>query len=238
MNNPKISVIMSVHNGGEYLKEAIQSVLNQTCADFEFIIINDGSTDNSLSIINSFQDQRIKLISRENKGLVQSLNEGMKLATGEFIARMDADDISLPERFSRQVEFLKKNPDIYLCGTWAKTIDANDKITGEYTYPPLTHDKIKKYLLLHNSFIHPSVMFKKEVINKVGVYNKKYKHIEDYEFWTRVLKNFKTANLPEFLLKYRINQTGITRSKNLEMRINGLMIRLLVLSRLFLNLPF
>lgn len=237
MDNQKISVIMSVYNGEKYLRKAIESVLAQSYSNFEFIIINDGSTDNSLSIIQSFNDSRIKLISRENKGLINSLNEGINLAVGKYIARMDADDICDIHRLEKQFDYLEKNADIYLCGTWAKAINENDKIVGEYSYPPTTSGKIKKYLLFHNAFIHPSVMFKKEIIKKAGIYNGKYRHVEDYELWTRVLRKFQAANLPEFLLYYRINQGGITRSKNSEMRTRALLVRLLVILRIFLKIP-
>lgn len=237
MNNPKVSVVMSVFNGEKYLHKAIQSVLEQTYDNFEFIIINDGSTDNSESIARSFNDQRIKIISRENKGLVKSLNEGMAMATGKYIARMDADDICDIYRLEKQLNYLEKNNDIDLCGTWAMAIDDADKIIDKYDYPPLAHHEIKKHLLFHNAFIHPSIMFRRGIVEKVGGYSDNYKYIEDYELWTRILRACKSANLPEYLLQYRINQSGITRSKNIKIRVKGLLVRLLVILRIFLKLP-
>ena len=196
---------MSVYDGEKFLEEAVLSVLNQTYKDFEFIIIDDGSTDSSLKMLRSFEkkDERIKLVSRENKGLTRSLNEGIKLAQGEYIARMDGDDISMPKRFEKQIDFLEKNKDIALCGTWAINIDENGNEIGEYK-TPTTNKEIRKMILFHNPFIHPSVMMRKEIINNVGLYNEKIKYAQDYEYWLRIIKKNKMANLNSFLLWYRI----------------------------------
>jgi len=123
INMSKVSVIMSVYNGEKFLSQAIESILSQTFIDFEFIIINDGSHDGSLDIIRSYHDQRMKLISRENRGLISSLNEAISLANGQYLARMDADDVSLPERLARQVSFLDNHSEIAVCGTWAEVIN-------------------------------------------------------------------------------------------------------------------
>lgn len=229
---PKISVIMSVYNGEKFLKESVLSILNQTYADFEFIIINDGSTDLSLEILKDFEekDKRIRLISRENKGLTPSLNEGIKLAQGEYIARMDADDISMPERFEKQITFLEENKEITLCGTWAINIDENGNEIGEYK-TPITNKEIKKNILFHNPFIHPSVMIRKSVFEKVGLYNEEFKHIEDYELWTRVIPRFKTANIQDFLLKYRLTSSGVTKKNRKIMLLKGVVVRILYLIR-------
>lgn len=227
---PKISVVMSVYNGEKFLKESVSSILNQTYRDFEFIIIDDGSTDSSLEILRDFkkEDSRIKLVSRENKGLTRSLNEGIKLAQGEYIARMDSDDISMPERFEKQIAFLEKNKDIALCGTWAINIDENGNEIGKYKTPIMSKE-IKKTILFHNPFIHPSVMIRKEIINNIGVYNEKIKYAQDYEYWLRVIKKNKVANLDDFLLKYRIGKKSMTRRSNMPMRLEGLFMRLVYL---------
>ncbi len=130
--NPKVSVIMSVYNGDKYLREAIESILNQTFTDFEFIIVNDGSTDNSLEIIESYDDERIKTINnKKNIGLTKSLNKALKFAKGKYIARQDADDVSLPNRFEKQVEYLDSHPEVALVGTSVYLIDENGKIIGK-----------------------------------------------------------------------------------------------------------
>jgi len=230
---PKLSVAMSVYNGEEFLKETIASILNQTFANFEFIIIDDGSTDKSKSIIESFNDQRIKLISRENKGLTSSLNEGISLSQGEYIARMDADDIAHPQKFEKQIAFLDKNPEICLGGTWAKMIDKNNNEIGDYK-TPISSKEIRKEVFWHNPFIHSSVMIRKKVLKDLGGYNEKYKTAQDYELWSRLVPKYQTANLPEFLLKYRLLSTGITITKKKSLRYKWLTlkIRLLVLWRL------
>lgn len=227
----KISVVMSVYNGEKYLNEAVESILNQTYRDFEFIIVDDGSTDKSLEILTSFQqkDKRIKLISRENRGLVNSLNEAVKLAQGEYITRMDADDVSIIERLEKQLKYAEEN-DLAVCGTWADCIGILGNKTKSFDYPPRI-DKVKTFTLLHNPFIHPSVMFKKYVFKKVGGYRKFFKHIEDYELWTRIVFKYKTGNISESLLKYRIHEEQITKKNNLEMRAKGIFVRVLAFYR-------
>ena len=229
---PKISVIMPVYNGERYLRESIESVIGQTFKDFEFIIINDGSKDNSLKIIEEYRlkDNRIKIIEQENSGVIQALNNGIKIAKGEYIARMDADDVSLPERLEKQIFFLEKEKAV-LCGSWAITINEEGKEIDKMNYPKSTWLKNKLYLLRGNPFIHPTVMFKKEEIVKIGLY-KNHRHIEDYELWTRVVSKYKSINIPEYLLKYRIHNDQITKKTNCEMRIRGIQIRLLALLRL------
>lgn len=146
MKKPKISVIMSVYNGMPYLKEAVQSILKQTFKDFEFIVVNDASTDDSWQYLKGLNDKRIKLIINEkNLGLATSLNDGIKIAKGNFIARMDADDVSKPDRLEVQYKFLTKNPEIDLCGSWADIIDEKGKIVAEKKYPVKNLD-IKRVL--------------------------------------------------------------------------------------------
>jgi glycosyltransferase involved in cell wall biosynthesis len=228
---PKISVVMSVYNGGKYLKLAVESILNQSFKDFEFIIINDGSTDKSLDLLKSFQkqDERIKIISRENKGLISSLNEGIKLAQGEYITRMDADDISKTTRLEKQLKYMEEN-NLMVCGAWAQGIDELGNKIKDMNYPP-SEKKIKSSSLLHNPFIHPSVMFRKDVFKKAGGYKKFFKHIEDYELWTRIVFKYKTGNIPEALLEYRLHNDQITQRRNLQMRLKGFLVRILALYR-------
>lgn len=238
IETPKLSVIMPVYNAEKFLKDSIESVLNQTFSDFEFIIINDGSTDNSLKIIKAYanKDERIKIIDQNNLGIVESLNQALKLSTGQFIARMDADDISEPDRLEKQLNFLIETG-AYLCGTWATIIDEKGQITGQrFNYPPKTWRENKMYLLRGNPFIHPSIMLSRKVYevekDKNGNLYRNYKHLEDYELWTRIVPKYKSVNLPEYLLRYRIHQTQITKKNNFGMRISGLGIRSLAVLRL------
>lgn len=221
-NSIKISVLMPVYNGEKYIKKAIESILNQSYTNFEFIIINDGSTDKSEQIIKSYNDYRIRFINNaENKGLISTLNEGLKKATGKYIARMDQDDISLPYRFEKQYTYLEKNPDISLIGSFAELINANDKRIG-IKECPIEYSLIKFHLIYHNPFIHSSIFFRREDIIKLGEYNKNYEHAEDYELYSRIIKKYKIANIPIILLKYRIHEqcTGYIPERKRIQEIN------------------
>lgn len=222
---------MSVYNGEKYLAESIESILAQTYKDFECIIINNGSTDSSLSIMQEYaeKDSRIKLASEERKGLVYALNTGLQLAQGSYIARMDADDIAYADRFEKQLKCME-GQDIVLCGTWANIIDEGGKITGSIDYLPRT-SRIRTFALLHNPFIHPSVMIRKDILQKVGGYHPFFKHIEDYELWTRIVFKYKTDNLQEPLLRYRVHGSQITKKNNMFMRCMGILVRFLALWR-------
>lgn len=212
--NPIISVVMSVYNGEKYLSEAIESVLNQTYKDFEFIIINDGSSDSSLEIIKKYQnqDERIVLISRENKGLVASLNEGIEKAKAKYIARMDADDICLATRFEEQIEYMEKN-NLDLCGSWIETFN-EENILNVWKYPE-THSDIEFRSFFMCSFAHPSVMIKKIVFDKLKYENET---AEDYRLWCDILANgYKVGNIQKVLLKYRLHNNQLTQTKSKEL---------------------
>lgn len=215
MSSPLISVIMSVYNGEKYLSEAIESILVQTYKNFEFIIINDGSKDKSLEVINYYleQDNRIVVISRENKGLIDSLNEGIKKAKGKYIVRMDADDISLPTRFEEQVKFMEGNPDIGISGSAVIRFGENIKTV---TWKLLKNNEaIKSELLFSSIFAHPSVIMNKKMIFKYNLfYDNQFLHAEDFELWTRIAKVTQMANLAKPLLKYRVVDNSMTRAAN------------------------
>lgn len=214
-NKILISVVMSVYNSEKYLVEAIESILNQTYTNFEFIIVNDGSTDSSLDIIQEYmeKDERIVLISRENKGLPYSLNEGIEKAKGKYIARMDADDISLPTRFEKQIEFMQENQDIGVCGTWAEVFGDNRK--NRLLKHPINHDELKVRLLFSVCFAHPTVMIRKSVLDKYNLkYNLEYINAQDYELWSRISNFTNMANIPKVLLKYRVTENSITSIAN------------------------
>jgi glycosyltransferase involved in cell wall biosynthesis len=222
-----ISVIMSVYNAEKYLDKAIESILTQTYDDFEFVIIDDKSTDNSADIISSYadQDNRIRYFkNKNNRGLTYSLNKALKLAKGKYIARMDADDISVPEKLEIQYDFLQKNKEISFVGTSAYNIDENGEIISERNVP-LEYEEIKRSIKLVNPVIHPSVMFYKKDILVIGGYNEKYKKVQDYDLWFRAIANgLKIKNLSDRLLYYRVNDQYFER-KSLEYRINDLKIR-------------
>lgn len=217
MKRPKVTVLMSVYNSEEYLREAIDSILSQTFTDFEFLIINDGSKDDSLKIIKSYKDKRIRLVSRENKGLVASLNEGIQLARGEYLARQDSDDVSLPSRLAKEVSFLENNPDIALVGSNYTVTDIRGKKLST-TNIFLNHDDLKMTLVTCNQYGHGTIMLRKSVLDKVGLYDSSVGRVEDYDLWQRISRIAKVANLEDSLYLYRKNDQGISYS-NLDLQI-------------------
>ncbi|WP_175620156.1 glycosyltransferase family 2 protein [Chryseobacterium schmidteae] len=209
---PLISVVMPVYNGEKYLREAIDSILNQTFKYFELLLINDASTDNSEKIINSYNDSRIIYIKNEqNLGLIKTLNKGLDLAKGEFVARMDQDDISHSERFEKQLIIFKKNPEIGVCGTWFTLFRENheDKIIEHPEY----NDSIKIGLLTSCFIGHPTVMMRKKAIENYR-YDVNYQAAEDFELWTRLVRVTKFYNIQESLLKYRFHSSNISVLEN------------------------
>lgn len=208
---PRITVIMSVYNYELFLKESIESILNQIYDNFEFIIVNDGSNDNSVNIINNYaqNDERITLVSRKNKGIPYSMNQALLLASGDYLAIMDADDVSLPNRFEKQVEYLEKNKLVDILATNVEVfgeISKDEKIEFEKWFNvDLNNCSNIEELLLENCYIaHPSVMMKMNVIKELNGYNLKYKRNEDYNLWLRAMnKGYKISILNEKLIKIR-----------------------------------
>lgn len=211
---PYVTVLMSVYNGEEYLEEAIASILNQTFRDFEFLIIDDSSTDGTAVILASYSrsDSRVIVVTNEsNIGLPRSLNKGLALAHGKYIARMDADDISLPERLEKQVQCMDNNPEIGVCGSWFKKI-GNVKLSKCTTLPE-KHDDIFAAMLFGNHIGHPTVIIRKKTIIGLGqFYNEEFRFAEDYEYWARLaIVGVKFANIGEVLLNYRIHEKQVTK---------------------------
>ncbi len=209
---PLVTVLMPVYNGEKYLKMAIDSILNQTYKNFELLIINDGSTDKSESIISKYSDERIFYVKNEkNLGLVTTLNKGLALAKGDYIARMDCDDISMPMRFEKQVRFMDENDEVGVCGTWIKFFGEGPGIVVKN---PVSHREIECKLLFSNPMAHPTVMLRKSFFDRFNLtYSSNYQLAEDFELWHRCVKLFKFHNIPEVLLRYRITAGSETHSK-------------------------
>lgn len=207
-NPPLISVIMPVYNESLYIKDAIKSILNQSYQDFELIIIDDASTDNTVDLINQFNDDRIILIQKKNNtGYTDSLNLGIEKCSGRYIARMDGDDICHEDRFKMQFEFLDNNLDYILCGSQFKRIDGQSSFIL-----PAENDEIKAMLLRGNQFIHPSVMIRKSVLIENNLrYNKEREPAEDYDLWVRLMPYGKFNNLIKPLVTYRIHAGQISQ---------------------------
>lgn len=211
---PEITVLMSVYNGERFLREAIESILNQSYSNFEFLIINDASTDSSRDIILSYKDKRIRLMDNEqNIGLTRSLNSGLTLARGKYIARMDADDISMPERFEKQIRLLNNNHDIGLTGTYYQVITDNKRVI-EIIMPPTDNYEIKTKLSDGSQFCHGSVMFLKECIEKVGPYKEIFKSAQDYDLWLRISQKYNVANIPEPLYQWRFHLNSVSMNRS------------------------
>ncbi|HDY75873.1 MAG TPA: glycosyltransferase, partial [Candidatus Marinimicrobia bacterium] len=210
MKSPKVTVLMSVYNDERYLSESVDSILNQTYKDFEFLIINDGSTDRSREILESYSDPRIRLVRNDgNIGLTRSLNKGLALAMGEYIARMDADDISLPERLEKQVGFLDADSSVGVLGINSLLIDEDGNVL-EKLQRPVTHDSIMAEMLTENRFVHSSVMLRKKLLKMSGYYDEKLDMAQDYELFLRLSLITKLSNLAEPLHMWRKDRTGIS----------------------------
>ncbi|MFQ6113124.1 MAG: glycosyltransferase family 2 protein [bacterium] len=197
---PKVSVILPVYNEEKWVSSAINSILNQTLADFEFLIINDGSQDNTEEVVRSFSDSRIKLINNEkNLGLAQALNKGLFMALSSYIARIDADDLALPTRLEKQVKFLEENPEVAVLGTAAYH---NDEIRKEkfIRIPPTDDHEIKSEMVKYVPLEHSSIMARTSVLKEMGGYDDHYDDIEDLELWIRIGRENKLANLSEPLI--------------------------------------
>lgn len=209
---PVISVVMTVYNGARYLPEAVDSILRQTVTDFEFIIIDDGSTDSTLTILRAYerQDARIQLISRPNTGQPKALREGSNAAVGEFIARMDADDIAVRERFDRQIRFLREYPDHVAVGCHLLLIDPDGDPLAEQKRPT-THDSISEFIMRGDGVLpHPSAMIRRSAMMAVGGYRTEFPGAEDLDLWLRLSEVGKLANVDQVLMRYRMHCQSIT----------------------------
>jgi glycosyltransferase involved in cell wall biosynthesis len=233
-----ISVIMSVYNAEKYLEEAVDSILNQTYQDFEFIIINDFSNDRSTDILVQYEKRfsNIKLIhNSKNLGLTKNLNLAISIAKGEFIARMDADDISEKNRFERQIEYFKIHKELDIIGTYSYDIDEKGEIIRKRT-TPVNHKNIVKIMPMFCPMSHPTIMFKKNSLAKIGFYNEKYRTSQDLEMYFRAAgAGLKFANIPEYLFKYRIDDEFLKR-KSFLFRWNDYKLRMEGFK--YINLPW
>ena len=206
MSAPAVTVLMPVYNAGQFVAQTVDSVLAQTFGDFDFLIINDGSTDRSLEILESYanRDDRIRLISRPNTGYVAALNEGLGLARGELIARIDADDLADPRRLELQVARMFQEPQLVALGSNAHAMDQDSRMLGDYDVP-LTHEEIEAAHLRGSSSIHhPAVMLRANAVKRVGGYRTELMPCEDFDLWLRLGEVGRLANLPEKLLTKRL----------------------------------
>lgn len=241
MKEVTVSVVMPVYNSSLFLDESIQSILNQTFENFELLLTDDGSTDDSLEKIKQYSDSRIRLIVHEkNMGLIFTRNEAVKQAKGKYIAFLDSDDIAIPERLEKQVAFLEKNADFGMIGGWVKTIDEKGIITDNtfiYTAKP---EEIPIILIFNNYFGTSSVMLRKSCLPE-NPFEKEFPVAEDYNLWIRIAENYKVGNLQEFLIHYRMhggNISQVRKEKMIEMDYLQLSKQLLKFDTEFKNEEF
>ena len=213
MIDPLITVLLPVYNGANDVAASVRCVLEQTYDDFELLIIDDGSTDNSRSILESFNDPRISLFTQTNHGLAATLNRGISLARGKYIARQDQDDISFPRRLEQQLAFMESNPDVALLGTRAE-IWVGDQPSDRAHDHPIEHHELCFDLLFNNPFVHSSVMIRRSAVQELEGYStdKMRQPPEDFELWSRMARKYKVANLPERLLAYREVPQSMSRT--------------------------
>ncbi len=217
MSTPQLSIIITTYNSGKYISQAIESVLEQTFGDFELIIINDGSTDNTKEIVSAFSDERIKYFENEkNEGIVFSRNKGLKLAQGSYIGMLDADDIAHPNKFELQIDFLKNNPEFGMLGAWAKFIDDEGKHFPGSWKLKAKPQAIPAIMLFKNYFLQSAVLYRKECIGSFS-FKEGFEIGEDYLIWYEILKKWKAWNLQQYLLDYRVHEKSITQN-NIEFK--------------------
>jgi len=224
-STPQVSIILPVFNCQKFAGEAIQSILDQTYKDFELIVIDDGSTDNSAEIISSFKDKRICLLRQTNHGLASSLNRGIHIARGIYIARQDQDDISDPRRLELQVAFMESHPKYVLVGTWAQIME-DERLVERYHRHPVDDLTLRYQLLFNNPFVHSSTIIRRSTLLEVGCYttNPERQPPEDYELWSRLSRVGSIANIGEVLVTYREIQGSMCRSKLSLLKKNLIML--------------
>jgi len=238
---PLISVVLSVYNGEETLQKALDSIWGQTISDFELIVVNDGSTDRTPLILSQIRDPRLRVVHQANSGLAPSLNAAIRLSRGRYIARIDADDEAMPERFAFQVDFLDRNPNVAVVGCDVVMVypDGKNRIRRR----PKTPQSIRKNIIRINPIVHSSAMIRRDILNEIGLYDEskdgaKQTLVEDYDLWARIIAaGYDLANLDAVLMKYHVLDGSILRKKGVARRL-----RQQVLSRLeiikILGLPF
>lgn len=212
---PPVTVLMPVYNGADYLAESIDTILGQTLADFEFLIINDGSKDGSQAILDEYaaRDARIRVVQQENMGLAATLNKGLAMARSELVARQDQDDLSAADRLEKQVAWMRAHPECVLLGTRARIMA--DRTPTDRTHDhPSANAVLKLDLLFNNPFVHSSVMLRRQLVLDLGGYctDRSRQPPEDYELWARIARSARVANLPEYLLVYREAAQSMSRT--------------------------
>ncbi|HTK46403.1 MAG TPA: glycosyltransferase [Gemmatimonadaceae bacterium] len=208
---PRVSVVMAVHDGERFVGEAVDSVLAQSFRDLELIVVDDGSRDRSAEIVRARVDPRIRLLTNDrNFGLAASLNRGIAAARGEFIARLDADDVALPARLARQVAYMDAHPDVALAGSWHEEM-SEEGVPGAQVRAPTAHWELRWHLCLYSPFAHSAVLWRRELVaREIGAYDERLAYSMDYDLWWRISTRLFVANVPEYLVRLRTHATSMT----------------------------
>jgi cellulose synthase/poly-beta-1,6-N-acetylglucosamine synthase-like glycosyltransferase len=221
---PRVSVITSVFNGEAYLEECVDSILNQTFKDFEYIILNNGSTDRTPEILDGYTDSRIRIVHQENIGIARSLNKGVELSNGDLILRLDADDYSIPQRLEKQLIFMDRHPEIVLCGSRFKVLLGNETFDQPIHFIE-ENAVIRKSMGCFNPFAHSTVIYRKKAFIESGGYNKKFKYSQDYDLWLRMLECGEAHILKDILSTIRFSAQSESNENRKAMKLEGLRIR-------------
>ena len=221
---PIVTILTTVHNGEEFIEECVNSILGQTVKDFEYIILNNGSTDGTASILNRFSDPRLKIIHQENLGISNSLNKGVKLSNCDLVARLDADDYSLPNRLERQMDIMNRNPNIILCGSRFQEL-RETKLFKQRVLSIEKDQAIRKLMSSFNPFAHSTVMIRKKFLIEAGGYNDKFKYSQDYDLWVRMLSIGEAYILNDELSVLRVSEKSNSYQNNRTQKLEGLLIR-------------
>lgn len=216
MSAPRVSVLMPLYNAEHYVMEAVQSILQQRYTNLELIVVDDGSVDKGPSLVASITDPRLHLIRQPNNGIAAALNAGLAVARGSLIARMDADDVALPQRVDEQVAFMDAHPAVGLLGTWATIEDANGHPLGVFDHPT-DHASIAYRLLFDAPFVHPSMMIRRHLLDTYGGYDGDATIFEDHDLWRRLVPHTRAANLPSYLMRYRRLPNSLSHKEDRRM---------------------
>ena len=215
MTPPAVSVLMGVWNGAPQVGEAAESILSQTMTDLELIVVDDDSTDATPAILGSFHDPRLQVLRRARGGLTSALNAALRLARAPLLARLDADDVALPERLERQLAFLSAHPEIGLCGTAAREVDASGRAVA-VVRPPADDAGIRRALIRRNPFVHSSVVMRRAAVEQAGGYDEAFPVAQDYDLWMRMSRVTRMANLSEPLVVRRLRPGRVTEARETE----------------------
>jgi len=213
--NPVVSVLMGVWNGAPQVREAVESVLSQTMADLELIVVDDDSTDATPGILASFRDPRLQVIRRARGGLTSALNAALRLSQAPLVARLDADDVALPARLERQLAFLSAHPDVGLVGTAAREVDASGREVA-IVRSPADDTGIRRALIRRNPFVHSSVVMRRAALEQAGGYDEAFPVAQDYDLWMRMSRVTRMANLPEPLVVRRLRPGRVSEVRDTE----------------------